>query len=238
MRAERQVQGVNVVRPVPVTLLTGFLGSGKIDDFHEAQEQIAMADRLLISKTDLVSRDEESRLLRRIAIINARAPIARAHFGETPTADILDIHAFDTNAALELEALAVDRMQRGHADRIGSFVFRTSHPFDAARLDAFLSAIIDLYGPDMLRCKGVLHLDGYPAQIIVQGVQTVLRVEQGAVWPADDARSSVLVFIGRDLPKELFQRELENCLRSPRRPGFARHRMRSGVIPERRHVCA
>jgi len=220
-----------------VTMVDARHGQRQLDDFPEAQEQIAIADRILISKTDLVSEDEESRLLRRIASLNARAPVARAHFGETPAADILDIRAFDTTAAFAVEAR--DHVQQGHAERIGSFAFRTSRSFNATCLDAFLSAMIDLYGPDMLRYKGVLHLDGHPEQVILQGVQTVLRVEMGAAWPPKDARRSVLVFIGRDLPKDVFLRALERCLQEPSATlDCAPQRAYSNLARERGRACA
>ncbi len=197
-----------------VTIVDARHAERQLDDFAEAQEQVALADRILISKCDLVPEDDASRLFHRVAKLNAGAPIARVHFGETPIADILDIHAFDAVAALAL-AERCDPVRRGHAQRIGSFVFRPSRAFDASRLDAFLGAMIDLYGVDMLRYKGVLDVAGCPDQVIVQGVQSLLQVEAGPRWPPGGARRSVLVFIGRDLPKDFFLRALGRCLLEP-----------------------
>ena len=197
-----------------VTIVDACHGERQLEDFAEAQEQVAAADRILISKCDLVSEADASRLSLRIATLNARAPIARVQRGETPIADILDIHAFDADAALAA-AERCDPVLPGHAQRIGAFAFRASRPFDAARLDAFLAAIIDLYGADMLRYKGVLDLAGQREQVIVQGVHTMLQVEAGPRWKPGEARRSVLVFIGRGLPKDFFVHALGRCLFEP-----------------------
>jgi G3E family GTPase len=99
-----------------------------------------------------------------------------------------------------------------HADSIGSFAFRATRPFDLARLDAFLASIVDLYGAELLRYKGVLDVAGRDARVIFQGVQTLQEVEWGARWRDDETRMSALVFIGRDLPRALLERGLERCL--------------------------
>jgi G3E family GTPase len=218
-----------------VTIVDARHGGRQLDDFREAQEQVAVADRILMSKCDLVPDDEASRLRQRIAKLNAHAPIARMHFGDTPIADILDVRRFDVEAALGL-AECSSRVGPGHARRIGSFAVRASRPFDPARLDACLAAIIDLYGADMLRYKGVLHLAGRAEQVIVQGVQSLLQVEAGPLWPTHEARQSVLVFIGRDLPIELFRSALDRCLLGP--PSSGRDRANACVERERRRALA
>jgi G3E family GTPase len=79
-------------------------------------------------------------------------------------------------------------------------------------LDEFLSAMIDVYGDDMLRYKGLLDLDGHTGRVLVQGVQTLFDIEPGPRRAAGETQGSVLVFIGRDLPRDLFRRGLERCL--------------------------
>ena len=81
-----------------------------LDDFREAQQQVGFADRILLSKTDLVSASAEERLRERLAGMNPRAPVGRVHFGEAPIEEILDIHGFGPNATLELDA---DHFERG-----------------------------------------------------------------------------------------------------------------------------
>jgi len=191
-----------------VTIVDALNGQRQIDDFAEAREQIAIADRILISKTDLVAASDQGRLRERIARINARAPIAAVRFGDIRIADVLDLGAFDLDAVRGFDGSASDRVLQGHTDRIDTLVFRASRPFDAGRLDHFLSAIVDLYGPDLLRYKGVLHLDRHARQWIVQGVHSLVCVEAGAAWPSEECRHSAMVFIGRDLPKVLLREGL------------------------------
>jgi Ni2+-binding GTPase involved in maturation of urease and hydrogenase len=71
-------------------------------DNHEAEEQVGFADRILLSKTDLITPEEISALETRLRAINARAPIAKVHFGETDIEEILDIRGFNLNAILEM----------------------------------------------------------------------------------------------------------------------------------------
>jgi G3E family GTPase len=134
------------------------------------------------------------------------------HFGEAPIEEILDIGGFSPDAALELDAHRYTRVHHAHDDRVGSFVFCDDRPFDPVRLDEFLSSMIDLYGPDLLRCKGLLHFEDHANRVVLQGVQTLMDVEPGRPWAADEARASVLVLIGRDLPRDLFERGLARCL--------------------------
>src|SRR5271154_4087302 len=74
-----------------VTVVDAKHAERQLDEFHEAQEQVGFADRILLSKSDLVSEAESLRLRERLARINRRAPVRPVHFGETPIADLLDI---------------------------------------------------------------------------------------------------------------------------------------------------
>lgn len=195
-----------------VTIVDARHAQRHLDDFREAQEQVGFADRILLSKTDLVSASEEERLRERLAGMNPRAPIGRVHFGKAPIEEILDIHGYGPNTALELDSDHFASGHQAHHDRVGSFVFRACRPFDPARLDELLSSMVELYGPDMLRYKGLLHLKDNANRVILQGVQTLMDAEPGPPWVADEERRSVLVFIGRDLPRDLFERGLESCL--------------------------
>src|ERR1051325_3421111 len=86
-----------------ITLVDAKHAPKQLDEFHEAQEQVGFADRILLSKTDLVSNDEADSLSKRIRKMNPRAPIKHVHFGNAPVSEILDIRGFNLNAILELE---------------------------------------------------------------------------------------------------------------------------------------
>ena len=105
---------------------------------------------------------------------------------------------------------------RGHHhhydDDVKSFVFRADRPFDAAKLEEFLGAVVNIYGPRMLRYKGVLHMKGSERKVIFQGVHQLMGSDLGPFWVGGEARVSKMVFIGIDLPKDILMQGLEQSL--------------------------
>ena len=195
-----------------VTLVDAKHADRQLDDFREAQEQVGFADRILLSKTDLVGAEEQERLKARLTKINPRAPIKPVHFGSTPLADILDIRGFNLNAILEIEPGFLEEREHEHDDAVHSFVFRAEQPFDGVKLEEFLSGMIQVYGLDLLRYKGVLWLAENENRVVFQGVHMLMGGDVGKPWGLDEKRGSVMVFIGRKLPEELFVQGLKQCL--------------------------
>jgi G3E family GTPase len=187
----------------------------QLDEFTEAQEQVGFADRILMSKTDLVSDADAERLKRRLGQMNPRAPVKPVHFGQTPIDDILDIRGFNLNAILEIEPEFLEDDHHHHDDAVQSFVFRAGHPLDGVKLEEFLSSMIQVYGNDLLRYKGVLALQGNEHRVVFQGVHMLMGGDLGRPWGEGEARASVMVFIGRNLPKDVFLQGLEQCLVKP-----------------------
>ncbi|TWO72133.1 GTP-binding protein [Caenimonas sedimenti] len=99
-----------------------------------------------------------------------------------------------------------------HDDDVKSFVFRSERPFDAAKLEDFLGAIVNIYGPRMLRYKGVLHMQGTERKVIFQGVHQLMGSDLGPAWAEGEQRLSKMVFIGIELPKDILLQGLEQCL--------------------------
>ena len=184
-----------------LTLLDAKHAERQLDEFREAQEQVGFADRILLSKTDLVAADEVERLRARLVRINPRAPIKPVHFGNTPLEEILDI-APDF----------LEEREHEHDDAVHSFVFRADAPFDGEKLEEFLSGMIQVYGPDLLRYKGVLWLEGNAQRVVFQGVHMLMGGDLGKPWEPQEQRASVMVFIGRNLPEDLFVQGLKQCL--------------------------
>ena len=195
-----------------ITLIDAKHGGRQLDEFREAQEQVGFADRILLSKTDLVSEEDTEGLRHRLVKINPRAPIRKVHFRETPLAEILDIRGFNLNAVLELDPEFLNEDEHDHDQQVGSFVFRSDQPFDGVRLEEFLSGLIQVYGQDMLRYKGVLYLRDNPHRVVFQGVHMLMGGDLGKPWGSEEKRGSTMVFIGRSLPEELFIKGLEQCL--------------------------
>ncbi len=99
-----------------------------------------------------------------------------------------------------------------HDDDVKSFVFRAERAFDPARLEDFLGAIVNIYGPRMLRYKGVLWMKGTDRKVIFQGVHQLMGSDLGPLWKQDETRGSKMVFIGIDLPRDILTQGLEQCL--------------------------
>ena len=190
-----------------ITVVDAVHGMRQLDAHHEAQEQAGFADRILLSKTDLVPESVTNELISYLRQINPRAPIKPVHFGESEIADILDIHGFSLKDILSVEPDFLEDVTHVHDAAIGSFVFRSEKPFNLDKLEAFLTVM----GPDLLRYKGVLNLAGEKCRIVFQGVHMLMGGTEGRPWEPDGKRESVLIFIGRDISPKVFEEGLNIC---------------------------
>ncbi|HXZ93485.1 MAG TPA: GTP-binding protein [Burkholderiales bacterium] len=195
-----------------ITLVDAKHAEKQLDEFREAQEQVGFADRILMSKTDLVGDEEVRKLSERIRSMNPRAPIKKIHFGNAPIAEVLDIRGFNLNAILELDPEFLVDSHHEHHDEVESFVFRSDKPFDGDKLEQFLSGMIQVYGPDLLRYKGVLWMKGNSQRVVFQGVHMMMGGDLGKPWAKGEKKQSTMVFIGKKLPRDLFLAGLEQCL--------------------------
>jgi G3E family GTPase len=164
------------------------------------------------------------------------------HFGEVPLKEVLDLRGFNLNAKLDIDPDFLkeeddhghhhhhDHDHHGHDhdhehgehcdhphhhhhdDDVKSFVYRAERPFDPAKLEDFLGAIVNIYGPRMLRYKGVLAMKGTERKVIFQGVHQLMGSDLGPQWAEGEARQSKMVFIGIELPQDIFRQGLDQCL--------------------------
>jgi G3E family GTPase len=230
--------GAHYMLDAIVTVVDARHAMMQLDEHEEAQRQVGFADKLLISKSDLVTEAELAALKARLARINPRAPIAAAHFGEVPVKDVLDIKGFNLNDKLEIDPAFLsgadehdhdhdhghehvhdehcdhshDHHHAHHTDDIAAFVFKSERPFNPGKLDEFLGGLVQVFGPRMLRYKGVLLMDGADRKVVFQGVHQMMGSDIGAKWGETEERCSKMVFIGKNLPKDVFIRGLEQCL--------------------------
>ncbi len=212
----------------------------QLDEHEEAQRQVGFADKLLISKTDLVDAATVTALKARLTRMNPRAPISQVDFGNAPLSELLDIRGFNLNDKLELDPAFLgateehvhtdacdhshdehahhgheehqDHHHSHHSDDIAAFVFKSERPFDTVKLDEFLGSVVDVFGPRMLRYKGVLLMQGADRKVVFQGVHQIMGTDIGGKWGENEVRGSKMVFIGKNLPKDVFIRGLEQCL--------------------------
>jgi G3E family GTPase len=178
----------------------------------EAQEQVGFADRILLSKTDLVSKDELAALRQRLVAINCRASIQKVSFGNVPLRDILNIRGFNLNAIVELEPDFLGELGHRHGDGVQSFVYHQPQAMDLMQVENFLDAVVQIFGTQLMRYKGILHIAGTPCRAVFQGVHMLMGSELGAPWRDGETRASKMIFIGRDLPQDMLIRGLDKCV--------------------------
>ena len=206
-----------------ITLVDGVNGAGQIQQQTEAIKQIAIADKIFITKSDLASSSDIDVLSELIRDLNAQAPIAFIHNGEVAPSALIDLglssaRASDNTLRFLGEALGAENApQEGgrylgqrspsHDASVRTLSLRFSQPFAWASFTAALELLTTLRGPDLLRMKGIVNVEGEP--VVVQGVQhifhTPVKMDR---WPSDD-HDSRLVFIVRhmdaDVIRQLFQ---------------------------------
>ena len=115
-----------------ITVVDAKHAQGQLDERPEAQEQVGFADRILMSKVDLVTEAEQEALRQRLRRMNPRAPIRAVHFGNAPIDEILDIRGFNLNAILEIDPSFLDSDEHEHDDSVQSFVFKSNKAADEA----------------------------------------------------------------------------------------------------------
>ena len=197
-----------------ITLVDAKHAPQQLDEHHEAQEQVGFADRLLLTKSDLVSPAELQALRQRLSRMNPRASIAQSNKGVAALEQILDIRGFNLNAILDIEPDFLNDVAHDHDDDITSFVFRESAPLDLEDIEDFLNGILEAYGPQLMRYKGILNIKGVERRIVFQGVHMLMGNDLGVAWAADEVRESKMVFIGKNLPREALEKGLRRSVRS------------------------
>lgn len=174
-----------------------------------AQAQVGFADRILVSKRDLVDDAHFDALCQRLSRINRRAPIRVVEHGRIDLAELLDVRGFNLNAdvgpALTLRPLA----PAGTPDRIGTLVLKSERALDIDKLSAFMEQLLEAHGNSMLRYKGVLSIDGEERRLVFQGVLRLYGFDWDTEWQDDEPRESVMVFIGDQLPEDTIRAGFE-----------------------------
>ena len=188
-----------------VTLVDVKHAPQQLDEHQEAQEQVGFADRILLTKTDLVDVADVSALRQRLVRMNPRASIAESRKGVAALDDVLDIRGFNLSAILEIEPEFLSDVTHEHDDDITSFVFRETRPLDLPKIEDFLSAIVQVHGASLLRYKGILNIAGVDRRIIFQGVHMLMGSDLGMPWAEGELRESKMVFIGKDMPREVLE---------------------------------
>jgi G3E family GTPase len=210
-----------------VTLVDAINGEATLDAHQEAVKQAAVADRLVIAKTDLPEGAARlPSLLARLKRLNPGAKILIGAEGEATPAAVLDCGLYDAEGknprlaqwlgAQEVEAAREDHHDHDHGhhdhrrhapadanrhdDHIRAFCFASETPLAPGAFDMFLDLLRQAHGPRLLRVKGVVALSDDPARpVVIHGVQHVFHPPHRlSAWPDADHRTRI-VFIVKDL---------------------------------------
>ena len=213
----------------------------RLTDSKEAREQIAFADQIVLNKTDLVSEDDLRHVEARLRRLNPLAPIHRAQRSNVPLEAILGRGGFDLSRILELEPEFLnpahgeeghvhdedcehddhhghdhhhhDHGHGGHAhdDDIAGVSLRMHKAVDANKVTRWLNDLLAIQGPNILRAKGILNVDGEERRLVFQAVHMILEGDFQGTWKDGDDRSSRMVFIGRELNEAQLRAGFEAC---------------------------
>ena len=190
-----------------VTLADAVNGIEQLDTMEEPVKQAALADRIVITKSDLADEATTAKLEARLRILNPLAPIKRSINGEIDLAFLIDVGLRNVKGKLEdIERWMGEPDEHGHRhshdSKVKSFTLRYSDPLSWQLFSQTMEVLSALRGSDMLRVKGLVNVEGHKGPMVVQGVQHLFHppVELQA-WPSND-HSTRIVFITRGIPKE------------------------------------
>ena len=214
-----------------VTLVDAVHGLGQLVQV-ESRAQIAYADRLLLTKCDLAAPAAQDELSERLAAMNPRARMLPVDLQRGDLRQVLALlfdaraYSFDHVAPEEIARMRTRRIDllrpagstkllpagaAVHTDDVVSCVFESEEAIDLDRLNVFLDAAMQRFGPRLWRCKGIVHAAFQRQRLVVQGVKTLLQINGGSVWRAYESRRTVLVFIGQGLDRRWILDALRMC---------------------------
>lgn len=196
-------------------------GGATLDRHRESLKQAAVADRIVLTKTDMADAAQSDALRRRLHALNPAAPILESAHGRVDPAAILDAGLYnpqtkhpDVARWLQAEAYGDDGHDHHehdvnrHGDDIQAFCLTHDEPLDWDRFNAWIETLIALHGADLLRIKGILDVAGMDRPLVIHGVQHLFHPPVMLDrWPRGP-RNSRLVFITRGLERETFARSL------------------------------
>lgn len=171
----------------------------QLGEHHEAEEQIAFADIVLLNKTDLVEAEGLDRIEDRIRKINPYAKIIRTEHCGADLEEVIGLNAFSLDRVLEVEPdfLTSDH-DHEHDDDVKSISLTSDVPLDLEKFQTWFGQLLQTRGQDILRSKGILDFKGEDDRFVFQGVHMLMDGSPMGSWP-EGARQSRIVFIGRDL---------------------------------------
>lgn len=178
----------------------------------EAQEQIAFADIILINKTDLVSSEQLEQLAQGIRSLNAIAKIYQTQNCQINLDLVLGMQAFDLKNALAIDPQFLEEDAHEHDLSVGSVAIANDGIVNGDKLNRWLNQLVQAFGQDIFRMKGILNVDNEDRRFVFQGVHMTLDGRPGKPWQPTDTRTNELIFIGRNLNEIQLREGFLSCL--------------------------
>ena len=175
---------------------------------REAAEQLALADTVLLNKTDLVDAAGLAEVEAIVGRANPEARLLRGIRCDVPLKDVLDRGAFDL---ARVDVVTDSHAHHDHDHSIDCVSLRLDRSLERTRLLAWLQQLVIERGADLLRAKGIVDLAGADRRFVFQGVHMMMDTDLAQPWQAGEARESRLVFIGRGLDREELLEGLRLC---------------------------
>jgi len=200
-----------------VTLVDAVNGLGQLDTLPEPIKQAAIADRLLVTKPDLAGTERVALLRERLARVNPFAQIVEVLNGEVDPAILVDVGLDSARAAdqavnrwigpLNAASASPSSVHAGtgpvHDPGVRSFCLWFDKPFSWPAFETCMQVLTSLRGPDLLRVKGLVNVEGEPGPVVVQGVQHVFHPPAKLASWSDADRRSRIVFITRGIERDM-----------------------------------
>jgi G3E family GTPase len=213
----------------------------RLKDAPEAKNQIAFADVILLNKTDLVSGDELGEVEARIRGINPYAKVHRTERAQIAIDQVLGRNAFDLDRILDIEpdfltaghhdhdhhhdhdpdhhhehgdahAHSHGGLKHYHDEEMQSISISSDKPLNPDKFFPWVQNLVQTEGPSILRCKGILSFKDDDERFVFQGVHMILDGDHQRPWKDGEARTSRIVFIGRNLPEQQIRQGFESCI--------------------------
>ncbi len=184
----------------------------EIESAPELQEQVAFADVVLLNKTDLVNNQKLASVARRIRKINPYGIIHRTERCNLDLDKVLGRDAFNLERILEIEpGFLNEEHAHEHDEDIGSLSLTAEQPMKPDRFLPWIQDVVQRFGTDILRMKGIIAMTDDDQRFVIQGVHMLIEGAPQRPWKPDEPRQTRLVFIGRDLPRDLLRHGFEAC---------------------------
>ena len=212
-----------------VTVVDAVNALHQLERFEASVKQVALADRLVLSKLDLAGA-EASRVLRaRLAALNPAAPIVETDSPDLDPVDLLVADPYEADAkAREIEGwqrrLEAGGKGRGsHPEPVDAHCFTFEGTLDWTAFGIWMTMLLHRHGDRVLRIKGLLNVAGVPGPVLVNGVQHLVHPPAHLdAWPNADRRSHLVVILD-GLGRDGLERSLDafNAIANPGREALA-----------------